>query len=434
MTTNEKQNEQSKSVERKELTPQQLQTRKKMVIFPLFFLAFAGCMWLIFAPDTKDEQPTSGFNTDLPTPEQNGIVSDKRDAYIQEEMKRKQQDKMRSLQDFAFELDGGEAAQEAEPQVTVYADNRPRYGGRTSGNAFRSSADAYADINRQLGNFYTDTSGEKEEQQKEMQARIEELERRLEEEQERKSLQEEQVALLEKSYEIAARYMNGGQTPTQEPAAAQPAVISGKAVVQPVKQVRHNVVSLLAAPMPDSVFREEFVKPRNWGFNTVGGDAQEKKRNGIRASIYRTVTITDGGQVSLRLSEAMTAGGVLIPAGTVVAGAARIAGDRLGITINAVQHAGTVIPIELLVYDMDGNEGISVPGSEEINAVKEIAANMGSGIGSSITITDDAGSQLFSDLGRSAIQGVSSYVSKKMRTVKVTLKADYAVLLLPPQK
>lgn len=196
MTTNEKQNEQPKSVERKELTPQQLQTRKKMVIFPLFFLAFVGCMWLIFVPDTKDEQPTSGFNTDLPTPEQNGIVSDKRDAYIQEEMKRKQQDKMRSLQDFAFELDGGEAAQESEPQVTVYADNRPRYGGRTSGNAFRSSADAYADINRQLGNFYTDTSGENEEQQKEMQARIEELERRLEEEQERKSAQEEHRKII----------------------------------------------------------------------------------------------------------------------------------------------------------------------------------------------------------------------------------------------
>lgn len=433
MNTHEKQNEQPKNGEHKELTPQQLQTRKKMVIFPLFFLAFAGCMWLIFAPDTKDEQSTSGFNTDLPTPEQNGIVSDKRDAYIQEEMKRKQQDKMRSLQDFAFELDGEEAVQETEPQVTVYADNHSRYGSCTSGNAFRSSADAYADINRQLGNFYTDTSAEDERQQQ-MQARIEELERRLEEEQERKSAQEEQVALLEKSYEIAARYMNGGQTPTQEPSAAQPVAVSGKSVVQPVKQVRHNVVSLLVAPMPDSVFREEFVKPRNWGFNTVGGDAPEEERNGIRAAVYRTVTITDGGQVSLRLSEAMTAGGVLIPAGTVVAGAARIAGDRLGITINAVQHAGTVIPIELLVYDMDGNEGISVPGSEEINAAKEIAANMGSGMGSSITITDDAGSQLLSDLGRSAIQGVSSYVSKKMRTVKVTLKADYAVLLLPPQK
>ena len=53
-------------------------------------------------------------------------------------------------------------------------------------------------------------------------------------------------------------------------------------------------------------------------------------------------------------------------------------------------------------------------------------------LGGSITITDDAGSQLLSDLGRSAIQGVSQYVSKKMRSVKVTLKAGYSVLLLPP--
>jgi hypothetical protein len=99
---------------------------------------------------------------------------------------------------------------------------------------------------------------------------------------------------------------------------------------------------------------------------------------------------------------------------------------------SAVQHGGAVVPVDLSVYDTNGNEGIPVPGSEELNAVKEIAANMGAGMGSSITITDDAGSQLLSDLGRSAIQGVSQYVSKKMRSVKVTLKAGYSVLLLPP--
>ena len=102
------------------------------------------------------------------------------------------------------------------------------------------------------------------------------------------------------------------------------------------------------------------------------------------------------------------------------------------ITVIAVHYRGSVIPVELLVYDMDGGEGISVPAYDEISAVKEIAANMGAGMGSSITITDDAGSQLLSDLGRSAIQGVSQYVSKKMRSVKVTLKAGYSVLLLPP--
>ena len=106
----------------------------------------------------------------------------------------------------------------------------------------------------------------------------------------------------------------------------------------------------------------------------------------------------------------------------------------MSITIQAVQYEGNVIPIELQVYDLDGGAGISVPVSEEISAVKEIAANAGSGLGSSITITDDAGTQLLSDLGRSVIQGTAQYIGQKMRQVKVTLKAGYRVLLLPPHE
>ena len=139
--------------------------------------------------------------------------------------------------------------------------------------------------------------------------------------------------------------------------------------------------------------------------------------------------MTDGKEVPLRLTEPMRAGGVLIPANTVLTGTARIDGERMMITVSAVQYRGSVIPVELLVYDMDGGEGISVPASDEISAVKEIAANAGSGLGSSITITDDAGTQLLSDLGRSVIQGTAQYVGQKMR---VTLKAGYRVLLLPP--
>ena len=228
---------------------------------------------------------------------------------------------------------------------------------------------------------------------------------------------------------IAARYMNGGQAPE---APRQKTSVSGKASVQPVRQVRRNIVSLLAAPLPDSVFAREFVKPRNWGFNTVGSDLREPERNSIRAAVQQTVTLTDGGEVTFRLLEPMMAGDLLIPSGTPVTGAARINGERLTVKVSAVQHGGAVVPVDLSVYDTNGNEGIPVPGSEELNAVKEIAANMGAGMGSSITITDDAGSQLLSDLGRSAIQGVSQYVSKKMRSVKVTLKAGYSVLLLPP--
>ena len=76
MTTNEKQNKQPEAG-KKELTPRQIQMRKKMVVFPLFFLAFAGCMWLIFSPGEKErEEPSAGFNTELPTPESEGILSE----------------------------------------------------------------------------------------------------------------------------------------------------------------------------------------------------------------------------------------------------------------------------------------------------------------------------------------------------------------------
>lgn len=108
MTTNEKQNKQPEAG-KKELTPRQIQMRKKMVVFPLFFLAFAGCMWLIFSPGEKErEEPSAGFNTELPTPESEGILSDKRDAYVQEEMRRREREKMRSLQDFAFGMEDEE--------------------------------------------------------------------------------------------------------------------------------------------------------------------------------------------------------------------------------------------------------------------------------------------------------------------------------------
>ena len=42
---------------KKELTPQEIQKRKKMLVYPLLVLLFIGSMWLIFAPSgDKDEQ------------------------------------------------------------------------------------------------------------------------------------------------------------------------------------------------------------------------------------------------------------------------------------------------------------------------------------------------------------------------------------------
>ena len=415
---------------KKELTPQELQKRKKMLVYPLFFLIFAGVMWLIFAPSgDKAEQQPDGFNSELPIPKEDGIVGDKRTAYEQEAMQNKQNEKMRNLQDFAFllgEEEGRKAQVGNENQVAIPDEGNNYNYGNSSRNTptIQSSAQAYQDINRQLGSFYEETASETDKQEQlAMEERIQELERQLTE----KSEADKQLELIEKSYAIASKYMPNGQEQVQ----TAPMDTKEKIVPKPVSQVHKSVVSLLSAPMSDDEFIDAFSKPRNMGFITAAGNETVTDKNSIRASVYQTITISNGKEVQLRLQEPMQAGNMLIPANTILTGSAKIGGERLHITITSIQYADNVIPVEMEVYDMDGMQGIFVPNSDEVTAMKEIAANMGTSMGSSITITDDAGSQLAADLGRSLIQGTSQFFSKKMREVKVTLKAGYKVLLLP---
>ena len=142
-------------------------------------------------------------------------------------------------------------------------------------------------------------------------------------------------------------------------------------------------------------------------------------KNTISACIYGNQTVTDGQKVQLRLLERMRVGDIIIPANVVVTGSARITGERLGISITSIEYAGSIYPVKLSVYDTDGQQGIFIPCSMELNAAKEVAANMGTSMGSSINISSDAKAQLASDLGKGLIQGTSQYIAKKMRTVKV---------------
>ncbi|GAA6253724.1 conjugative transposon protein TraM [Bacteroides thetaiotaomicron] len=419
-----------------ELSIAERNKRKKMLIMPLFFLIFGGAMWLIFAPsDDGKEQAVglTGFNAELPVPKEEGIVEGKRDAYEREAMRQKEQEKMKSLQDFSSmfnETQQNDYEQKGNPYNSTPQVEQPR---TTTTRAMQSSATAYQDINKQLGEWYEKPAETDKQSQSAVENRIQELERKLEEADARKAEEDEQAALLEKSYQMAARYMpaQAGQ-PGGQVAEEKSTVRTGdKVKVQPVKQVRHNVVSLLSAPMSDDEFIESYSQPRNMGFFTAAGNEGVKDKNSIRACVNQTVTLTNGKEVQIRLLEPMQAGDILIPANTLVTGACRITGERLEVTVNSIQYADNIIPVELKVYDLDGQQGISVPGNDEVKAAQEVASTLASSAGTSIMISDNAGSQLAADMGKGLIQGASQYVSKKMSVVKVTLKANYKLLLLP---
>ncbi len=76
-----------------------------------------------------------------------------------------------------------------------------------SRSSIQSSAAAYRDMNRQLGSFYEMPKEDKEKE--ELKRQVEELTARLDAKESGAGSMDEQVALMEKSYELAAKYMNG---------------------------------------------------------------------------------------------------------------------------------------------------------------------------------------------------------------------------------
>ena len=436
-----------------ELTEEERQRRKKFVIYPLMFLLFAGCMWLIFAPSKKEEeQDSQGFNTEVPDPQASELIGDKKKVYEKEMMEEKEQERSRAMQSLSSmfgEMTGGQPEQSSE-ELALKTDLSERdngFGSRTATpqDGFHASASAYQDINRTLGSFYD--APREDPEKEELRARLEELENRMSSEQQSPAITvNDQMALLEKSYQLAAKYMpaGGGQSSSNMPLASDGETASerkavstsrnGKAVAFPVRQVSGQVVSALAQPMSDSTFRSEYVKERNYLFQTAIGTVSQTDRNTISACVHNNQTVMDGQTVRFRLLEPMSVSGREIPRNALVVGTAKLQGERLSIIISSLGYRGSIIPVELSVYDTDGQAGIFIPGSMERSAAKEIVAGMGTSVGSSMNFSTNAGAQLAADLGKGLIQGTSQYFAKKMRTVKVHLKAGYRIFLSPSKE
>ena len=410
---------------------------KKILVYGGMVMLCLVSFYFIFKPSKEQvqaEQQKVGFNAELPDPRGAGIEADKIAAYELEDMRVKQEQKMRTLEDFTA------MTTDDEEEEVVEIPEEPRYTGGSGGssyrggsrsNSFSTSTSAYNDINATLGSFYEEPREDPEKEA--LKAELEELKQSMAQQQNSQPTYADQVALLEKSYELAAKYMPGGTATTSEGVAeeVESTTQSGKAKAKPVGHVTTPVVSALAQPVSDSVMIARLSQSVGGGFHTAVGEApKQTARNTIKACVHGDQTITSGQSVRLRLLEAMRVGKYLLPRNTLITGEGSIKGERLDIEILQVEHNGTIIPVELTVHDNDGQVGIFIPGSMEASAAKEMAANLGQNLGTSISITNQsAGDQLLSEVGRGAIQGVSQYISKKMREEKVHLKSGYTLML-----
>ena len=107
--------------------------------------------------------------------------------------------------------------------------------------------------------------------------------------------------------------------------------------------------------------------------------------NTIPACISESQTLEQGGRVKLRLLAPPAGRKRHRAANSLVTGTADIRGERLDILVSSIEYAGNIIPVQLATYDIDGQRGIFVPGSESRTAAKEVLGDVSQGMGGSIS-------------------------------------------------
>jgi putative conjugative transposon TraM protein len=234
-------------------------------------LLCAGFIWFIFKPDASETvEGISGINTTIPDAIAPETMADKQKAYELEEMKKRRQEKVRTLQDMAGDC--------LTPDTVKPEEDTPKT------DAIRESREKQRQISRQITSFY---------QEPKESPRVDELERQVKElneklERERKG--QDPLELMEKSYEMAARYFpgqTGGQVKNIQPAGVTGGSSGNPAAIAAGRATENVVSSLAVPPVPDTI-------PRNYGFATAVGGGQLAGANTIRACVAEDQTVTTG--------------------------------------------------------------------------------------------------------------------------------------------
>lgn len=149
-----------------------------------------------------------------------------------------------------------------------------------------------------------------------------------------------------------------------------------------------------------------------------------RQKSAIRAVVHEDQTLVDGSLIKLRLLENIYIGQQEVPAGNFIYGVCSIADERLKIELDRLVYNGSIYPVKLFVYDTDGLPGISVPGAITRDAAKQGIDRTIQSLG--MTSLDPS---LAAQAASAGIESLKSLLSKKVKLVKVNVKAGHQIYL-----
>ncbi|NCU04118.1 MAG: conjugative transposon protein TraM [Chitinophagaceae bacterium] len=160
------------------------------------------------------------------------------------------------------------------------------------------------------------------------------------------------------------------------------------------------------------------------GFFGINQDSIQVQSNAIKAVVNENQVLVTGSVIKLRLLQDIYINGSKIPIGNFVFGTVSLNGERLEITINSIRCGNSLFPVKMDVYDMDGLSGIYVPGAITRDVAKQSTDN-------SLQLMELSSfdPSFKAQAATAGINTVKSLLSRKVKQVKVMVKAGYNVLL-----
>lgn len=290
---------------------------KKGLVFGGLGLLFALSMWFIFAPSDKDKSAAQqGLNDSIPQATTEQLTGNKLKAYELGDKSRHDEQTREEMGRLSDYFDSNTAPSESE-----------RAEAAASTAKIESSMHRYEENNRLLNSFYAPDPNEQEREA--LRSELDNLKKELAAKNENEDAEEKrQLALMEKSYQMAAKYLPQSSSTTTAANAFTPAKEKGALKTSATKQVsvagslpamevlaeRKQVVSSLDQPMTDADFVQQYgTKPRNMGFHSLTSAVAAVSRNTLSVVVDRTATLKEGDNVALRMLETAQVQGLRIP-------------------------------------------------------------------------------------------------------------------------
>ena len=161
------------------------------------------------------------------------------------------------------------------------------------------------------------------------------------------------------------------------------------------------------------------------GFYSLEETKTTTEKNTIEAVIHEAQVLVNGAVVKMRLLDDLYINGMLIPKGNFIFGIAQLNDERLEVSISSIRFNNSLFPVRLDVYDMDGLPGIYIPGAISRDVAKQSADNSLQLM--ELTTMDPS---LKAQAASGGINAAKSLLSKKVKQVKVLVKAGYKILLM----